>query len=83
VRSACTCETCGELGRLYDHGDWLATACSEHAQGEPVPVKPATRTFASWGAWSRTASASLAAVATTPDADTFVDVDAQSLGIEE
>ena len=40
ARSACTCETCGALGRLYSGGGWLATACPEHAQGERAPVKP-------------------------------------------
>jgi hypothetical protein len=39
ARSACTCEVCGAPGRLYDRGRWLATACPEHALGEPMPVK--------------------------------------------
>jgi hypothetical protein len=36
ARSACTCETCGAEGRLYSRGGWLATACAEHSEGEPV-----------------------------------------------
>jgi hypothetical protein len=40
ARSACTCEICGAEGRLYSRGGWLATACPEHAQGEPAPVRP-------------------------------------------
>ena len=30
ARSACTCETCGALGRLYADGGWYVTCC-EHA----------------------------------------------------
>lgn len=36
ARSSCTCEICGEAGRLY-RGDWLTTRCEMHAQRrEPV-----------------------------------------------
>lgn len=38
ARSGCTCEVCGAPGVLHARGDWLATACPEHARGEPVPV---------------------------------------------
>jgi hypothetical protein len=40
ARSASTCEICGAAGRLYSNRDWLATACAEHAAGDPVPVRP-------------------------------------------
>jgi hypothetical protein len=42
ARSACTCETCGEPGRLYQISGWYTTSCRAHAQAdvEPVPVKP-------------------------------------------
>ena len=33
ARSACTCETCGVEGRLYDRRGRLATACTDHARG--------------------------------------------------
>jgi hypothetical protein len=36
ARSACTCEQCGAPGRLFERGDWLMTACSEHGKGKPV-----------------------------------------------
>jgi hypothetical protein len=36
ARSACTCETCGEPGRLFKRGGWFVTACDEHGNGEPV-----------------------------------------------
>jgi hypothetical protein len=41
-RSACTCETCGEPGRLYQISGWYKTACRAHAPAdvEPVPVEP-------------------------------------------
>jgi hypothetical protein len=41
ARSATTCETCGDEGRLYEgRGGWLATACAVHADGKAVPLKP-------------------------------------------
>jgi hypothetical protein len=39
ARSACTCETCGEPGRLYQTSGCYKTACSAHADVEPVPVR--------------------------------------------
>jgi len=40
ARSASTCEICGAQGRMYSNRGWLATACAEHAAGDPVPVRP-------------------------------------------
>lgn len=40
ARSACTCEHCGNEGELHVRGDWYATCCRDHAQGEPIPAKP-------------------------------------------
>jgi hypothetical protein len=40
ARSACTCEVCGEEGRLYRSGGVLMTRCEGHAEGQPVAVKP-------------------------------------------
>jgi hypothetical protein len=40
ARSASTCEICGAEGRLYSNRGWVATACAEHAAGDPVPVRP-------------------------------------------
>lgn len=40
ARSACTCEQCGEPGRLYDKGGYVFTACDQHAQGKAVEVRP-------------------------------------------
>jgi hypothetical protein len=40
ARSASTCEICDAEGRLYSNRGWLATACAEHAAGDPVPIRP-------------------------------------------
>jgi hypothetical protein len=36
ARSACTCEQCGEPGRLFKSGGWFLTACDTHGKGNPV-----------------------------------------------
>jgi hypothetical protein len=36
ARSACTCEECGEVARLYRHVGRYQTLCSIHAKGMPV-----------------------------------------------
>jgi hypothetical protein len=36
ARSACTCETCGQPGRLFKLSGWFMTACDEHGKGEHV-----------------------------------------------
>ena len=83
ARSACTCEVCGRAGMLHARGDWLATACIDHARGEPVPVAPG---FANLHI-VRTFNAGHSPIATCRrydrDADTFVDVDPKTLGIED
>ncbi|MET4291913.1 hypothetical protein ACVW1A_008241 [Bradyrhizobium sp. LB1.3] len=33
AHSACTCESCGAEGRLYDNNGWLGSRCVEHAAG--------------------------------------------------
>lgn len=64
ARSACTCEICGEPGRMYGPG-WLTTRCTAHAEGgRPEEIRPDSRTSS-----SRTGTSSIgawcAAVATT------------------
>jgi hypothetical protein len=40
ARSACTCEICGEPGRLHG-GGWLTTRCAAHAEGrQPIEARP-------------------------------------------
>jgi hypothetical protein len=40
ARSACSCEQCGEEGRLYRAGRVLITRCAVHAKGQPVEFTP-------------------------------------------
>ena len=40
ARSACSCEQCGEEGRLYRAGGMLTTCCAVHAKGRPVELTP-------------------------------------------
>ncbi|MGY4345054.1 hypothetical protein ACVWXM_001518 [Bradyrhizobium sp. GM7.3] len=40
ARAACTCEECGEVGPLYQYGNWLVTRCAAHAKGLPVDTRP-------------------------------------------
>jgi hypothetical protein len=39
ARSGCTCETCGTEGRRHINRGWPATACAEHALGDPAPQR--------------------------------------------
>jgi hypothetical protein len=45
ARSACTCEECGEEGRLYRHGGVWMTRCPAHAKGEPVRIEAGLESF--------------------------------------
>jgi hypothetical protein len=45
ARSACTCEECGEEGRLYRHGGGWMTRCPAHANGEPVRIEAGLESF--------------------------------------
>lgn len=45
ARSACTCEECGEAGRLYRHGRTWMTRCPAHAKGEPVRIEAGLESF--------------------------------------
>jgi hypothetical protein len=38
ARSACTCETCGEPGRLYQVSGCFTTTCRAHAPADVEPV---------------------------------------------
>jgi hypothetical protein len=83
ARSACTCETCGEPGRLYDRGGWLATACREHARGEPVPVEAGRENLRIVGRLVEGRLRIASCRRYDRDADTFVDVDPATVGTEE
>jgi hypothetical protein len=83
ARSACTCEVCGRAGVRHTSGNWVATACPDHARGEPVPV---TRGFENLHI-VRTFNAGNYPIAScrryVRETDSFVDVDPQSLGVME
>ena len=83
ARSACTCETCGAHGRLYDRGGWLATACPEHAQGEPAPVKAGRENLRIVGGLVEDRIRIVSCRRYDRETDGFVDVDPVSVGIEE
>jgi hypothetical protein len=83
ARSACTCEICGAEGRLFKRGGWLLTRCDDHAQGDPVAIRPGfenlhiVRTFGS-GQFPV-----ISCRRYDRETDSFIDVDPTSLGIEE
>jgi hypothetical protein len=83
ARSACTCEVCGAEGRLYNRGGWFATACPDHAQGDPVAIRPGRENIHI----VRTIDAGRIRIKSCRRydraADKFVDVDPKSLSIEE
>jgi hypothetical protein len=83
ARSECTCETCGAPGRLFDRGGWLATACPEHALGQPVPVTPGCENLRVVRQVVEGVIRIVYCRRYDRNADTFVDVDPRSIGIEE
>jgi hypothetical protein len=64
ARSACTCEACGEPGRLNGSG-WLVTRCAEYAAGRRlIETRPGFENNSSWSGSSET-GATFGAGATT------------------
>jgi hypothetical protein len=82
ARSACTCEVCGEEGRLHKSGGTWMTRCPAHAQGTAVDAEPGfenvvvarrlvgTRVHTSYRRYDRAA-------------DAFVEVEPGSTAIDE
>jgi len=83
ARSACTCEICGAEGRLYSRGGWLATACFEHAQGEPAPVRPGFENLRIVRRYGAGGHQTVSCRRYDRSTDAFVDVEPRSLGIKE
>lgn len=81
ARSACTCEICGEEGRLYRRGDLLATSCSLHAKGEPVPVRPGLENVYVLRSITDANVGILSCRLYDRKSDSFVDIDPDSLEI--
>lgn len=79
ARSACTCEVCGEEGRLHKSGDWLTTRCDAHARGTPVEAEADGENVVV----QRVVGARTSFRRYDRAADSFVDIDPASFGIEE
>jgi hypothetical protein len=82
ARSACTCEVCGEPGRLYGPG-WLVTRCEQHAEGRvPKEIEPHLQNvFIEERIMGDRQG--IRCRRYMRETDSFVDVDPASLGIEE
>ncbi|WFU42842.1 hypothetical protein QA640_10500 [Bradyrhizobium sp. CB82] len=81
ARSACSCEVCGEPGRLYGPG-WLTTRCTAHAEGRrPEEIRRLReRPHRETVRWRRRV---VRCRRYDRENDVFIDVDPASLGIEE
>jgi hypothetical protein len=82
ARSACTCELCGEEGRVHRKGGWLMTRCATHAEGRAVETEPR---FENVHIMERTVGKRREVICRRYDraTDTFIAVPPGSLGIEE
>jgi hypothetical protein len=82
ARSACTCEVCGEEGRLYQSGCWMMTRCALHAEGRAVVIEPS---FENVQVKERIVGERREIICRRYDreTDSFIVIDAGSLGIEE
>jgi hypothetical protein len=82
ARSACTCETCGEPGRLFKHGGWFLTACETYGKGKPVTNhRPEhENVHVTWRVIGATRT--VRARHYIRGTDSFVDVDPSSLDLE-
>ncbi len=82
ARSACTCEVCGNEGRLYGPG-WLTTRCATHAEGrKPEAVRQGLENIS---IVERIVGDRRDLQCRRYDrvTDSFIDVDPGALGIEE
>jgi hypothetical protein len=83
ARSACTCEICGGPGVLHRAGGQLHIACAAHAKGKPVAVEKGWENLHLVRGYRDEKVALILCRRYDREADTFVDVDPRSLGIEE
>lgn len=83
ARSACTCETCGAEGRLYDNSGYVFTACDQHAQGKVVPVRPGRENVHIVRALKGGKLSIVSCRRYIRETDSFVDVPPAELGIKE
>jgi hypothetical protein len=83
ARSACTCEICGDEGGLFEKDDWLATACEQHAVGQPVPVPRRWENVHIVRNFDAGSTRSIACRRYVRETDSFEDVPPLSLDIKE
>jgi len=82
ARSACTCERCGESGRLYRDAGVYLTACETHGRGFPVAVRPGRENLHLCH-YSTALGSVVRLRRYMREADVFVDVDPATLPPEE
>ena len=82
ARSACTCETCGAPGRLFNDGGHQATACDAHGRGTSDRTVPERATVHLCQV-RRGGSQVVRARRYLRETDSFVDVDSSSLPPED
>jgi hypothetical protein len=85
ARSVCSCETCGAAGVLHRVGRQLLIACAEHAMGgAPVPIiEPGWENIHLVRGTRDGKTSIIVCQRYERETDSFVDVDPQTLGIEE
>lgn len=83
ARSACTCEVCGDEGRLYEAGYVLMTRCTAHAQGRPVESRPGGDNIYIVHRLADRRIRSVQCRRYDRETDSFLDVDPRDLGVEE
>ena len=83
ARSACTCETCGAEGRLYDKGGYVFTACDQHGQGKAVKVRPGRDNVHIVRTLKDGKLSIVSCRRYVRETDSFVDVSPSELGIKE
>jgi len=83
ARSACTCEQCGEPGRLYDKGGYVFTACDQHAQGKAVEVRPDRENVHIVRTLKDGKLSIVSCRRYVRETDSFVDVSPSELGLKE
>lgn len=82
-RSSCTCEQWGNAGVLYARGDRHATACPDHADGDPVPVTPDLENVHIVRTFDGSGHPIACCRRYVRETDSFVDVGPRSLGVRE
>jgi hypothetical protein len=83
ARSACTCETCGAEGGLYDKSGRMFTACDKHAQGKAVKARPGHDNIHIVRTLKDGRLGIISCRRYVRETDSFVDVSPSDLGLKE